>query len=1417
MRVARTVRLIEPESDDRFDQGGLSLADFRSDHSYILLGEPGIGKTTALADEAAEAGVREKLVSARRFLSSSANIGPERESGPLFIDGLDEVRTAGVDPREPLEKLQHQLRALRYPSFRLSCRSGRWLGANDSKALSSLEGYADLVVLELNPLTHDDVRQIVAGRGRAAEDFMRAAFDHGLDALLWNPQLLNVLLKSTESADWRWPANPTEAFERACEALAKEYSEGHRIAQYGDPRPSRDAVLRAAGKLSALMLIAGKVGWTVPDTDGADILSLTEIKSVEGNAWGAILDSALFHGPAACRRPTHRRIAEYLGARYLDVRMRETNGVSARRMLALLMGHDGIPLEDLRGLSGWLAALNPEVRQILIQADPIAIACYGDTSAFSGEECAALLESLESKVSIESAWIPIGVLAPLVGRLGASTIWALVAESNRSEARQQLVLLLLRGLSQMCKVQSEGRRKREAAEWDRDRDALLGLIRDATWWPEVRCTALESLGHLLSGSPIRQEVLKGLLAGIVAGQLQDTDEQIVSKLLDIMYPKDVLPSEVWTFLEVRPRAHSLAYFQIGWQRVVERSSDTQIRALLDSLCDQSSTLLPKLVGHRLDDFVLALLVRGLARFGEGKEIADLYRWLDLVTFDLVSSQLVLGGHGHDKNASVWAQSDEAIRSWLDSHREIQYKLVEYGLQQRASEIGKKPLRQTIGRKFIGVKAPKGFRRWCLDRAVALAGSRSKIAEELAGWSTFEDDGWGRPLSDAEVAQAVLGCPKLERWNDKRLKDEEQEKRKAADDRKRLSESMTAFQERRRAWLAGLRSNIEALKAGTCAPGLLHKLAAAYMDGLSGLAPSSNPHKQLASALEKDTALVDAALSGFRSLLDRDDLPDLAAVARLHERNRWSLFARPFLAGMEEEERTGGDALARLGKKARGRALGFYLLTPLPGRQYVRGQIAVQNARPEWFVRALAKHPQDVADAVVVVHNARVRAKSPPDQVLYGMLHEAQFDPVRPLAVGRMFTAFPSRCTTSQVDSLRLTLAAALCKGGMSTRRLRDLVTRRLQRKGMDVAQRAHWLCTGLYVAMESCLSALVDYLASGGEQRIWQVVRCLKVFSEVQKFRPDYSEWKAEDMARLIRVLGARIQPPKWKLRAGFLSDAEVAENHFEPLMESWVKALARRTNDEARVALESLARDPVLESRKVRLECALLSQAKRCRRDMHAVPTLKQIQETLRDGPPSSAADLHALLIDALRQLAQRIRNSSTNDWRQYWQSNGEGWAPLHENECRDALLSDLDLMLKRHGIHAQKEGYYADEKRADIRVAFGADIAIPVEIKKNTHRKLWRAANEQLATKYTRAPEAAGYGVYLVLWFGQQYTKTGPPRGRKPKSADELKVRLVSALDPEARARIGVVVVDVSRSDGAARNHSGRPWRSPPVLPSG
>ena len=187
-----------------------------------------------------------------------------------------------------------------------------------------------------------------------------------------------------------------------------------------------------------------------------------------------------------------------------------------------------------------------------------------------------------------------------------------------------------------------------------------------------------------------------------------------------------------------------------------------------------------------------------------------------------------------------------------------------------------------------------------------------------------------------------------------------------------------------------------------------------------------------------------------------------------------------------------------------------------------------------------------------------------------------------------------------------------------------------------------------------------------------------------------------------------------------------------------------------------------------------------------------------MNGGTPANAADLAALLMDLLQKLGEEIRKSDADDWGKYWNvdSYGRPVDPRHESRCRNTLLSDLRERLPE-GVSAWREGQHPNDKRDDIWVS-GHDFRVPVEVKKNTNRRLWSALRKQLIAQYASTLGSDGYGIYLVFWFGREYTQP-PPSGGRPAGPGELSERLAAEanLSPVEAHKISICVIDVSQPD--------------------
>ncbi|MYF40408.1 MAG: hypothetical protein F4221_06095 [Rhodothermaceae bacterium] len=1391
--VERSVSLIKPESDERCKKANLRLRDFESVHSYVLLGEPGMGKSTEFRAEAGRVGATIP-VSARDFINQDIAKHPERVREPLFIDGLDEVRVGGGDPRSVIDKISKRLKALGSPPFRLSCRSLNWLGIGDERALYSVSGSEEVPVLRLNALIYDNICKIVSAHQNNPEEFIRQAREHHMDFFLKNPQLLTFLLNSVKAGGW--PSSPTETFENACRELLRERNSEHRDARSSEALPAYKDVLNAAGQLSALMLITNKVGWSADATKDHEILSLRDLNTGDRLALHEAFESRLFEDGPSCRIPIHRLMAEFLGARYLDGIIQDEkiqNGVSVRRIFALLLGYDGIPFPDLRGLTAWLAAFNSQIRATLIHADPIAAAFNGDASRFSPKERRNLLANLERCIDLADAWPSESALGALAGTEGISFIWELTTSPERSESKQILVHRLLRGVSQIYSGIAVNRVGIAENQSEIDRSNLIKIIYDPSWEDYIRCEALHVLDRILVGSPRHGSIFRDLLKDVKENLLPDIKNDLRGTLLNHMYPGELQSTELWDYLidGTVPFRHNV-YLEF-WDRLIDRSSENQIKELLDSLCDQASEVVPKLVNHREANIVLRLVARGLELFGDGLSISALYRWFNLVELDYQSFQLIPILSSNERDDRTVKEANAAIRSWLSKREKVRRALIEHDLFKQKSHIERDV---TIGLKYVGKNATVDFRFWCLRRALDLWDSNRKVAVRLAWWSVQDQDGWGQPLSDDKVAKAVSCTPGLREWNQRRLNNRAKHRREDVVREKERKKSTDKFRKRHQERLEQIRRQKTELENGNCPPSLLHHLAQKYFDGLT--TEERDPKNHLVSYMNGDLGLAQAALEGFSSLLDRDDIPNLEKIAQLHETRRISYFMLPFLAAMEEETE---DILSRMSDDQRKRALGFYLVADLPHHRIdsTTHYLVNFNHLPQWYEYALTQYPEFVADALVSVHNACVRAKISPDQHLFDLAFDGKYTQVATHAVRRMFTVFPTRCAGRQLESLRVVLWSAILAGGMSATELKKIVLKRLNRKNMDLGQRAQWLCAGLFAARDRCLQLLTDFLSVGRESRIHYVFEFLIPGRGGRSILDDVNEWSSPELAQLIQALGSRLQRPIFSEEPHFISDQDFANREYKFSLDRWLKVLAERIDGEAVELLASLVAEPNLAVWKPEIARAQLEQGRRWRAAKRCDLGLEEVQRSLKGGPPASVADLAALTTDAFEALARRIRNNLTDDWQQYWDwdqsSRKKHGKPRHENECRDRLLSDLDLKLEELEIDTLSEARYAEGKRADIRVSYRSKFAVPVEIKTNQSIDIWRGIPEQLVAKYTRDPKAEGYGIYVVLWFGAEYMKIVAPQGGLPKNPQELQNLLIKHRNPVLREKIHVVVIDVSR----------------------
>lgn len=135
------------------------LTGYADAAAYVLIAEPGAGKTTSFKAEAARQGA--VYVTVRDFRTFDK---PEWRDKPLFLDGLDEARAGTEDGRKPLDDVRTKLYALGCPPFRLSCRRADWMAATDRDRLKEVSPDGAVTVMRLDPLSKRNIKDILANK-----------------------------------------------------------------------------------------------------------------------------------------------------------------------------------------------------------------------------------------------------------------------------------------------------------------------------------------------------------------------------------------------------------------------------------------------------------------------------------------------------------------------------------------------------------------------------------------------------------------------------------------------------------------------------------------------------------------------------------------------------------------------------------------------------------------------------------------------------------------------------------------------------------------------------------------------------------------------------------------------------------------------------------------------------------------------------------------------------------------------------------------------------------------------------------------------------------------------------------------------------------------------------------------------------
>jgi hypothetical protein len=535
---------------------------------------------------------------------------------------------------------------------------------------------------------------------------------------------------------------------------------------------------------------------------------------------------------------------------------------------------------------------------------------------------------------------------------------------------------------------------------------------------------------------------------------------------------------------------------------------------------------------------------------------------------------------------------------------------------------------------------------------------------------------------------------------------------------------------------------------------------------------------------ENTAIV---LEGLKAVVRTGALPSLPDLAAADSKNSYPKLWYAFLAGMDElwlETPTvagfSDDALKAL--------VAIDLLLPTSSRL---ASGTTERDAHAWKDHVVSGQPTLVRDAYLYLAEAGLQEEKQHVSGLYALLNDASLAPFRGEIATYLLEKYPNLSPQRLEELLQIALTES------SRTLVLDLARKKLDPSTLlSAEQRQLWALAAYLLSPESYEGLLISY-AKSTPSVVWRM-RALTSYDRESNNKKTFAI-KASQRELFARIAASHFQNAGHP--TGGWSGDENAWDASE-YIRSLLNALSADKSSEATETLQRLALDPTMVTYLDSIKHALANQRARSREMNYKQPNWAETIATLSGGVPANIADLQALVVEHLKDISKRIGTQNIDVYKDFWNedSHGRPADPKIEESARNVLLGLLKIRLEPLGIIVEPEGHMVADKRADITATLPGRKLI-LELKRDIHAELWVAPGTQLDRFYTRDPEASGYGIFGVFWYGKHRLRSLPkhPGGKTaPRTALELETMLNEIILGEQRSKLCAVVIDVSVPDG-------------------
>jgi hypothetical protein len=573
-------------------------------------------------------------------------------------------------------------------------------------------------------------------------------------------------------------------------------------------------------------------------------------------------------------------------------------------------------------------------------------------------------------------------------------------------------------------------------------------------------------------------------------------------------------------------------------------------------------------------------------------------------------------------------------------------------------------------------------------------------------------------------------------------------------------------------IENLEPHKEAIVAGT-ATGVLEHYARVWFGLFSDVDHDASPLNRLKKEVGDD--LAEAIVNGFRNALVQPCFNSVQEIAETNVKNQFFYRGFLMLAGMDMISSDGIEAILKLPDEILRVAIAYDISSAL-------------DKKPDWPSWLNDRKPELVERALDEYW--RVQFNADPEHITG--FYTFNGDEPRLQIILRLLPSFLRDYPRAKTPLLESMLLNAVLYSSDET--ILPLIPIALQRRfPAGTGQRAMWIATGFAFSPDEYYETLKAWLSSHEPDK-WSVFPI--IMSQVWD-RDDEGKLESsiEYRRSVVEILGSVFENVHYETGgSGFVGPRDAASRADG--LRRLIHSFAEDPSNEAARALAQLYENATLAHWRTDVLYTIANQVRTARTANFTYPDVAEVVSTLADAEPANVADLKALVVDALNEVGEEIRHGNTDGYKTFWNIGTHGKATdehVDENTARDRLLEYLRPKFRHLDVVAEPEVRYAEDKRADIAV-YSRGMKLPIEIKRDDHKEIWAAAQNQLKKQYSRDPASEGNGVYLVFWLDGKGLKS-PPKGiKKPTNAAELKQGLQLTIPESSTGLIDVVVIDAS-----------------------